>query len=147
MSNFDLRKYLKENNITFNDSKSIEYTFGSVNEAKIKVGDVVKVKKYGWLMRVDDIDGNMYYLENEPTLSKKAGKAGNPGSYLASDIDKVNESIDEVAPQLKKSNKDEKLESIMRQLAVMANDNSTYNRTAVKDVKRALKILEKVHFQ
>jgi hypothetical protein len=52
---------------------------------KISNGSLVRVKKYGWIMRVDKIDGNMYYLEND----RRGTMNGNAGSYLASDIELV----------------------------------------------------------
>ena len=56
----------------------------------IKEGDLVKVKKYGWIMRVDKIDQykkrKLYYLENDKRGFLKTGKTGNPGSYLKSEI-------------------------------------------------------------
>lgn len=68
----------------------------------IKVGDLVKVKKYGWIMRVVDIVENtdmpknseyniLYMLENDKVGYKFSGKAGNPGSYFLNDIQKIDE--------------------------------------------------------
>lgn len=56
----------------------------------IKVGDLVKVKKYGWIMRVDDIKGDLYYLENSKKGFDLSGKYGNPGSYYIDEIQKIN---------------------------------------------------------
>jgi len=55
------------------------------NGGEIKNGSLVRVKKYGWIMRVDKIDGNMYYLEND----RRGTMNGNAGSYLESDIELI----------------------------------------------------------
>jgi hypothetical protein len=55
---------------------------------EIKVGDLVKHKKYGWIMRVDKIEDGKYYLENDKRGVSISGKAGNNGSYGKSDIEK-----------------------------------------------------------
>lgn len=57
---------------------------------KIKVGDLVKVKKYNWIMRVDDIKGDLFYLENSKKGFDLSGKYGNPGSYYIDEIQKIN---------------------------------------------------------
>lgn len=56
---------------------------------EIKKGDLVKVKKYGWIMRVDEIDGNMYFLENDKEGMSISNKVGNVGGYLKEDIEKL----------------------------------------------------------
>jgi len=67
----------------------------------IKVGDLVKVKKYGWIMRVVDIVENteypknskyytQYFLENDKLGVNLSGKAGNPGGYFLYEIQKIN---------------------------------------------------------
>jgi hypothetical protein len=55
---------------------------------EIKVGDLVKHKKYGWIMKVDKIEDGKYYLENDKRGVSISGKAGNNGSYGKSDIEK-----------------------------------------------------------
>jgi len=72
----------------FNIKKEIyTYTDGSVfaKGGQIENGSLVRVKKYGWIMRVDKIDANMYYLEND----KRGTMNGNAGSYLESDIELI----------------------------------------------------------
>lgn len=90
MSNFDLRKYLKENKWTYNDSKSINHTFGKLNEK---------------------------------------------------------EELDEKAPQMKKSPKNDRLNQIIKQLEVLSDDNSTFNKSEVKKVQAAVKKLRTVWFK
>lgn len=51
-----------------------------------KVGDIVRVKKYDWIMRIDSIKDEFFMLENIPGYPK----AGNPGSYAADEIELKN---------------------------------------------------------
>jgi hypothetical protein len=53
----------------------------------IEIGDLVVVKKYGWIMRVEDINDGFYYLEND----SRGSMNGNAGGYLIQDIDKVSD--------------------------------------------------------
>jgi hypothetical protein len=59
---------------------------GTMNKGgEIKKGDLVRVKKYGWVMVVDKVDGKMYFLEND----KRGTMNGNAGSYTKSDIQPI----------------------------------------------------------
>jgi hypothetical protein len=58
---------------------------------EIKIGDLVKVKKYGWVMRVDKVEDDLYYLENNKIGKAISGKLGNPGSYSKSQLEKIDE--------------------------------------------------------
>jgi len=51
----------------------------------IKVGEMVKVKKYGWVMRVDKIEDDLFFLEND----KRGTRNGNAGSYSKYELEKV----------------------------------------------------------
>jgi hypothetical protein len=51
----------------------------------IKVGEMVKVKKYGWVMRVDKIEDDLFFLEND----KRGTGNGNAGSYFKYELEKV----------------------------------------------------------
>jgi hypothetical protein len=53
----------------------------------VSVGDLVRVKKYGWVMRVVDMDeqSGMYQLEND----REGTMNGNAGGYLDSDIESI----------------------------------------------------------
>lgn len=67
----------------------LKYEDGGMAEGReIEVGDLVKHKKYGWIMRVDKIDDGKFYLENDKEGMAISGKAGNNGSYGKSDIKK-----------------------------------------------------------
>jgi hypothetical protein len=48
----------------------------------IEVGDLVRVKKYGWIMRVVDFKDGFYFLEND----RRGTMNGNAGGYLPDDI-------------------------------------------------------------
>jgi hypothetical protein len=56
---------------------------------EIQVGDLVKVKKYGWVMKVDKVEDDLYYLENDKIGKSISGKLGNPGSYSKSQLEKI----------------------------------------------------------
>lgn len=59
-----------------------------INKKLFKIGDKVKVKKYGWIMVVDNVDNSknnqetIYNLEN----FKNSKSAGNPGGYDADEL-------------------------------------------------------------
>lgn len=80
--------YLTSVNAKPNDA-AIKLAHGGMSES-VEVGDLVRVKKYGFIMRVDKIEGNMYFLEND----KRGSMNGNNGSYLISDIEKYEKYAD-----------------------------------------------------
>lgn len=65
-----------------------EMADGGMMDDDIQIGDLVRVKKFGWVMRVVDIDDDMFELENDKEGISLGGKAGNPGGYYKSDISK-----------------------------------------------------------
>jgi len=82
------------------------------NINKIKVGDLVKVKKYGWIMRVDDIKGNLFYLENSKKGFDLSGKSGNAGSYYINEIQKIDNITGTKRKQTKSHHKDIKSHNV-----------------------------------
>ena len=78
----------KEVDNVFNYLRKYEDGGYMAKGGEIEVGDLVKHKKYGWIMRVDKIDDGKFYLENDKEGMAISGKAGNNGSYGKSDIEK-----------------------------------------------------------
>lgn len=91
----DNLKYALQQKTVLSINNVLKATINALNDTtlsgvnKIKVGDLVKVKKYGWIMRVDDIKGDLYYLENSKKGFDLSGKSGNAGSYLINEIQKI----------------------------------------------------------
>ena len=67
--------------------EQMKYGGYMANGGEIKKGDLVKVKKYGWIMKVDKIEDKFYYLENDKRGSEISGKSGNPGNYFIEEIE------------------------------------------------------------
>jgi len=75
------KQYLSKKGI--NPLEQSNWTDNYKDGGMISKGDLVKVKKYGWIMRVDDIKNGMYYLEND----KRGTMNGNAGGYFIQDIE------------------------------------------------------------
>jgi hypothetical protein len=76
---------------TMSDLRKMGKSDSYAKGGEIKVGDLVKVKKYGWVMRVDKVEDDLYYLENNKIGKAISGKLGNPGSYSKSQLEKIDE--------------------------------------------------------
>ena len=251
MSNFDLRKYLKENKITFNESNSIKYTFGSLNKknqvneevgkydnVQVDIVDHRGIKHTYYIIYIDSTHVATSYGEKPPKPNSVSGlpvfhvgqlrsepyyndmikwmKTGDVGIHgktykggmFAESIDETNsslsdtwvlyytkgsftkkkikeypnkraatvalnklmntsdfeddyysgagistksafmgESISEAAPQMKSSSNNEKLKSIIKQLEVISNDESTYNQSENKKIEAIIKKLRTVWYK
>jgi hypothetical protein len=104
----------------------------------IKVGDLVKVKKYGWIMRVVDIVESteypksskyytQYFLENDKLGVELSGKAGNPGGYFLYEIEKINHKNITGTKRTKGSNYHKDSKSI-------GDTNSFFDVSVIKDL-------------
>ena len=83
IKNAPSRDYMPQTDLAENFAEYVPNVKNFAHGGMIEVGDLVRVKKYGWVMRVAGFEDGFYYLEND----REGTMNGNAGSYLPHDIE------------------------------------------------------------